>query len=849
VDPDPGTSGEDVTVGTRVRRSTDAGTGLPSGLLTGVVLVLAVLHLATPLGPLVYLAAIWLSVAIAWSNLRDSRATERRVPLLIAVGLSASAVGDVAWQVYAWSGREPDASWADTAYVASYLLLGTALALLLARRPRRERGDALLDTATVLVLCLLVVWELSIEGLLAETGYSAWTRSVLATYPVLDAVLLALVTRLLSSRRGRSTMGLWIAGGVSCWLVSDLAYLALSPTGLTSRATDVGWVIGSLLLARAVGAPMRFAQEPIARTTPLVTVRRVAIMVLPLLVPTVNIAIATAHHEQDDVWVQLAGLVVLVVIAVVRTGWLLESERRANDELVVARDVALDASRAKSAFLATMSHEIRTPMNGVIGLTGLLLTTDLDERQRAYARGVEGAGEQLLAIINDILDFSKVEAGHLDLEDVDFDLAALVDQVAELMAEPAQSRGLELVAYCAPDVPLGLRGDPVRLQQVLTNLVGNAVKFTAAGEVVLSVHVSGADTLRFEVRDTGIGIDPAQAARLFEPFAQADSSTTRQYGGTGLGLAIARRLVAAMGGEFGVTSRPGEGSTFWFTLPLRPAIDPGAAAPAPAEGLTGSRVLIVDDNATNRAILVEQTRAWGMEPTAVPGGAEALDELTRRGRPSAGYDVAILDLCMPGMDGLELAARISDLRAPRPGVLLLTSGPDVSAADAAAAGIEVRLTKPASLSRLHEGLRRVLGARQEAPAEIRRPEVTRRGHVLVVEDSEVNQIVAVGILEHLGFTTDVADDGRTALERLRTTSYDAVLMDCQMPDIDGYQATRALRDLEGTTRHTPVVALTAGAVQGERERCLAAGMDDYLTKPISPVEVDAVLARWVGASA
>ena len=610
---------------------------------------------------------------------------------------------------------------------------------------------------------------------------------------------------------------------------------------------DLGWIAGTVLLAQAARTRHRAAEGPAPSST---TRGHLAIAVLPLLVPVALIAVDLLRGRPDQVWAQLVGLLLLIGLAVVRTARLLLSERDAQAALVVARDGALEASRAKSAFLATMSHEIRTPMNGVIGLTGLLLTTELDERQRAYAQGVEGAGEQLLAIINDILDFSKVEAGHLQLEQIDFDLSRLVERTAELVADAAQTKDVELLAYCAPEVPLGVRGDPVRVQQVLLNLVGNAVKFTERGEVVVSVHLADEpDRLRFEVRDTGIGIRDGDADRLFEAFSQADSSTTRTYGGTGLGLAIAQRLVAAMGGEIGVDSAPGEGSTFWFTLPLRPALDPATAPPVTATELAGARVLIVDDNATNRVILLDQTSAWGMVPTLTSSGQEALDVLDHAARLGEPYDLAVLDLCMPGMDGLELADRISHRRAPRPGAVLLTSGPDISAADAASAGIEARLTKPVSLPRLRETLLQVLGARLAPTTEVAETaSVPTRGHVLVVEDSDVNQIVAVGILEHLGFTTEVADDGRAALELLRRSSYDAVLMDCQMPEIDGYDATRALRDLEGDGPRTPVVALTAGAVTGERERCLAAGMDDYLAKPITPAEVDSVLSRWLPAA-
>jgi len=816
-----------------------------------VVGVLTVLHLVAVTDELTrgltYVIAIVVAAGFAWTGVHSATPDRRHGPALVAAGTTAYAIGDLLWEVYVRSGHSPETSWADAGYLLSYVLIAGSILVLLVRGQHSSGIDAVVDALTVVVVSVLLFWGVSISDIVSDDSFSGPERVVLTAYPVLDAVLLALVARLLSDHRTRSTTAALLAAGAGCWLAADVVYLTQDLDGLPRRVLDLGWIAGTVLLAQAARTRHRAAEGPAPSST---TRGHLAIAVLPLLVPVALIAVDLLRGRPDQVWAQLVGLLLLIGLAVVRTARLLLSERDAQAALVVARDGALEASRAKSAFLATMSHEIRTPMNGVIGLTGLLLTTELDERQRAYAQGVEGAGEQLLAIINDILDFSKVEAGHLQLEEIDFDLSRLVERTAELVADAAQTKDVELLAYCAPEVPLGVRGDPVRVQQVLLNLVGNAVKFTERGEVVVSVHLADEpDRLRFEVRDTGIGIRDGDADRLFEAFSQADSSTTRTYGGTGLGLAIAQRLVAAMGGEIGVDSAPGEGSTFWFTLPLRPALDPATAPPVTATELAGARVLIVDDNATNRVILLDQTSAWGMVPTLTSSGQEALDVLDHAARLGEPYDLAVLDLCMPGMDGLELADRISHRRAPRPGAVLLTSGPDISAADAASAGIEARLTKPVSLPRLRETLLQVLGARLAPTTEVAETaSVATRGHVLVVEDSDVNQIVAVGILEHLGFTTEVADDGRAALELLRRSSYDAVLMDCQMPEIDGYDATRALRDLEGDGPRTPVVALTAGAVTGERERCLAAGMDDYLAKPITPAEVDSVLSRWLPAA-
>ena len=551
------------------------------------------------------------------------------------------------------------------------------------------------------------------------------------------------------------------------------------------------------------------------------------------------------------------------------------TERRAAElELQAAREAALESSRLKSEFLATMSHEIRTPMNGVVGLTSLLLETPLNETQQQYAQGVKGAGESLLALINDILDFSKLEAGKVDLDIRPFDPRLLVEEVAGLLAEAAQAKQLELIAYCDPDVPSRLQGDAGRIRQVLLNLASNAVKFTPSGEVSIRVRAKlnqergpraggtdqGTADVYFEVRDTGIGIDPADHARLFESFSQADASTTRRYGGTGLGLAICSRLTEAMGGEIGLESALEEGSTFWFRIPL--PVAPHSIAPVPAAGfLNGLRVLVVDDNATNRLVLESQLRGWRLRPEAVPDAESALARARAAAAAGEAFDIAVLDLCMPGVDGLELAREIkADARLASLELILLTSSMQVNAAEIADAGVREWLMKPVRSSEFYNRLVRLmstreskvpaakaLGAKAPAPLEIDHT-VPSRGRILVVEDNEVNQLVARATVKKFGYAVDVVADGAEAVAATAATKYAAVLMDCHMPVMDGFEATRLIRNRDRQHSRLPIIAMTAGALDGDRERCLAAGMDDYLSKPVDAVELEAALARWVPES-
>ena len=661
----------------------------------------------------------------------------------------------------------------------------------------------------------------NIESLIASLGKSESKNKLLAT--IVE----------------QSSEAIWtkdLAGVITSWNSGAAAMFGYPPAEAMGRALNVGESTPEEeeVRRRRLVAGEKFSYDAKAMTRSRTTID-IQVAVAPLL---------------DDAN-QCIGS-----IAVARD---VTQHKRSEEALRLAREAAEAASHAKSSFLARMSHEIRTPMNGVLGMTELLLETGLTSNQRKYAETVQRSGQNLLGIINDLLDFSKIEAGKLELENVDMDLRRTIEDVVDLLAERAHTKGLELACSIPADLVTSVKGDPLRLGQILTNLVGNAIKFTEQGSVVIRVasteETAKKVAMRFEVSDTGVGISPEAQSRIFDEFSQADGSTTRKHGGSGLGLAISKQLVEMMGGTIQVESALGAGSTFSFTATFEKQED---ARTAPMGMLTGVRALIVESTAINRGILHSQMSNWGMTNRVAAAPEQAIDLLVQAAARGAPYDIAIIDLGLPGMDALELARTIrarADVAKVR---LVMLTRRQVDMRNARDAGYDACLAKPVRQTVLYECLVNVMaGQPQEtfaAPA-ISEPVNTApaglRGNILLVEDNLINQQVALGILQIQGYNVTVVNNGREALDACAQGAFDLILMDCHMPEMDGFEATREIREREHASsgKRLPIVALTANAMAQDREECLNAGMDDHLSKPFSMQTLQDMLDRWMPKAA